>query len=163
MMVGFSVNLPDCRAYEQVSPTEKDGGSGGVLVFGTLIPEDQRLPFQSTADGSAITYPGEPFFDVRSRGTSQSEEFAQYTSMRSSNGWNTTLGDSLNPEAVPVPVLPPSAEEEPRAKVLEETPTARRSSSSTKNTDPASHQTQTPPKANQIFTNITSQTKNLST
>jgi hypothetical protein len=116
-----SLNLSDCRAYEQVSPTDKDGGSGGVIVFGTLIQETKKLPFQSTADGSAITYPGEPFFDIPPRDAGQNE-LAQYTSVRSSNAWSTTVGDTLTPEIVPVPVLPPSAEEEPRAKVLEETP-----------------------------------------
>jgi hypothetical protein len=120
-MVGFSINLPDCRAYEQVSPTDKDGGSGGVIVFGTPNQEDLELPFQSTADGSAITYPGEPFFDIPPRDAGQNG-LAQYTSVRSSDGWSTTVGDTLSPEVVPVPVLPPSAEEEPRAKVLEETP-----------------------------------------
>jgi hypothetical protein len=120
-MVGFAANLPDCRAYEQVSPTKKDGGSGGVIVFGTLNQEAKRLPFQSTADGSAITYPGEPFFDIPPRDAGQNE-LAQYTSVRSSDAWNTTVGDTLSPEVVPVPVLPPSAGEEPRAKVLEETP-----------------------------------------
>jgi hypothetical protein len=119
-MVGYSANLPDCRAYEQVSPTEKEGGSGGVLVFGTLTQADKRLPFQATADGSAITYPGEPFFDVPSREAGR-EEFAQYTSIRSSGIWSTTLGDTPPLEGAPVPLLP-SVTEGTSPQVLEETP-----------------------------------------
>jgi hypothetical protein len=120
-MVGFSASLPDCRAYEQVSPVEKDGGSGGVLVFGSLIQEVDRLPFQSTADGSSITYPGEPFFGIRSIKAGFPDLLTQYTSVRSSGIWSTKVGDMLNLEDVPAPRVPASAEEEPRAKVVEET------------------------------------------
>jgi hypothetical protein len=125
-MVGFSANLPDCRAYEQVSPAEKDGGSGGVLNFD--YPEQAFVraaggrPMQALADGSEITYTGEPFFDVQRKGTGE-PEYEQYTSSRLASEWETKTGDTLPLETAPVPVLPSFAEEQPGAQVLEETPT----------------------------------------
>jgi hypothetical protein len=115
-----SLNLPDCRAYEQVSPASKDGGSGEVLTFGTAGQAAKQLPMQSLADGSAITYPGEPAFDVPPRNAVQ-EELSQYTSVRSSSGWGTADGNTLTPESVPTATLPAVAEGT-GAQVLEETP-----------------------------------------
>lgn len=132
LRTGPSANLPDCRAYEQVSPAEKDGGSGGVLNYDypgqatSERPVQSGHPMQSVPDGSAITYTGEPFFNVEAKGDGSSEEddkfFELYTSRRSSSGWSTVNGDTLPPEEAPVPVLPSSAEETPHANVLEETP-----------------------------------------
>jgi hypothetical protein len=134
LRTGPSAGLPDCRAYERVSPAEKDGGSGGVLNFDWLgqatsgQPVQSGHPMQSTPDGSAITYTGEPFFNVISKGEGAAENedaskfWEEYTSKRSSDGWSTVNGDTLPAEEAPVPVLPPSAEETPRATVLEETP-----------------------------------------
>jgi hypothetical protein len=132
LRTGPSAGLPDCRAYEQVSPVEKDGGSGGVLNFDwpgqatSQAPVQSGNPMQSLPDGSAITYTGEPFFNVKSKGNGSSEEddkfFEEYTSRRSSGGWGTANGDTLPAEEAPVPVLPPAVEEAPRATVVEETP-----------------------------------------
>jgi hypothetical protein len=119
-MVGYSANLPDCRAYEQVSPVKKDGGSGGALVFGGFLQENKKLPFQSVGNGSAVVYPGEPSFMVPPR-DEEIEEFAQYTSVRSSDAWSTTVGDTLTPETVPTVILP-SVSEGSNPQVLEETP-----------------------------------------
>jgi hypothetical protein len=116
-----SASLPDCRAYEQVSPAEKDGGSGGVLPFGSMHQENKRLPFRSVGDGSAITYPGEPFYEVKSKLFEAGEEFEQYSSSRSNGAWSTVTGNTLMPEAVPTPLLPAVAEGT-GAKILEETP-----------------------------------------
>jgi hypothetical protein len=118
-MVGFSGNLPDCRAYEQVSPVEKDGGSGGVLNFD--YPNQTFEPMEALADGSEITYTGEPFFDVQRKEAGE-VLYGQYTSSRSASGWGTQTGDALPLEIAPAPALPPFAEEQPRASVLEETP-----------------------------------------
>jgi hypothetical protein len=113
-LAGYSANLPDCRAYEQVSPTDKEGGSGGVLPGALSLP-----------DGSAITYPGEPFAHALPKTFHENPTFETYTSVRSSSGWSTVNGDTLRPEEAPVPLLPsyvpPSG-----AQVLEETPNGSR-------------------------------------
>jgi hypothetical protein len=130
-MVGFNANLPDCRAYEQVSPVEKDGGSGGVLNFD--YPNQVFLvtggfggrPMQTLSDGSKITYAGEPFFDVQRKEAGE-VLFGQYTSSRSASGWETQTADTLPLETAPVPVLPSAAETSVQfvedAQVVEETP-----------------------------------------
>jgi hypothetical protein len=73
----------------------------------------------STAEGLAVTYPGEPFFDAKLH--VENKTFEQYTSMRSPGGWRTETGETLNPEIVPTPVLP-SVAEGSNPTVLEETP-----------------------------------------
>jgi hypothetical protein len=75
---------------------------------------------QSLADGSSITYPGEPFFQVKEKRSSE-PKFEQYTSVRSADGWSTEIGDTLGSEEVPAPVLPPAAEGT-NPKIVEETP-----------------------------------------
>jgi hypothetical protein len=49
---GPSVALPDCRAYEQVSPVEK-GGYDGISRLPTI-----QYPAQSSANGQAVAYQG---------------------------------------------------------------------------------------------------------
>jgi hypothetical protein len=112
----YNLGLPDCRAHEQVSPAEKDGSSGGVLNFDyheQAGPEGTPgTPMQALADGSAITYTGEPFYNVKPGVFIGGVE--QYTSVRSASGWGTVNGDTLSlkeaPTEAPVPVLPTIAE-----------------------------------------------------
>jgi hypothetical protein len=89
-----SMRLPDCRAYELVSPAEKTGGVGDVLAFeyGHQEPHPMQSTANPTVEGSAMTYNGEPFFQPKSGGLDQ------YTSIRGAGGWST------------VNVTPPNAE-----------------------------------------------------
>jgi hypothetical protein len=77
-----SLQLPDCRAYEIVSPAGKTGGIGDVLAREALGQE--LRPMQATADGEAITYNGEAFLE------SPAGTINQYVSSRTPSGWDTT-------------------------------------------------------------------------
>jgi hypothetical protein len=89
------LGLPDGRAYELVSPAQKQGGEvfpaenrissclGECKPPGALI--NSVFPMQSTSDGDAVSYMGYPF--------SQNEGaavFNSYISRRSATGWQTT-------------------------------------------------------------------------
>jgi DNA-binding beta-propeller fold protein YncE len=87
-------NLPDNRAYELVSPTLKSGGE----VF-PLQPERsscgieckpgveaQFFPRQSTPDGEAVVYEGQPFSI-----TEGANVYNEYISKRTATGWQTTI------------------------------------------------------------------------
>jgi hypothetical protein len=77
-----SAQLPDCRAYELVSPAGKSGGIGDVL---NREWAGQYLnPMQATSDGEAITYNGEAFSQARAG------HVDQYVSTRTASGWSTT-------------------------------------------------------------------------
>jgi DNA-binding beta-propeller fold protein YncE len=83
---------PDGRAYELVSPPEKQGGEvfpsspevascGGECKPGKFA---QRFPLQSTPDGKAIVYEGSPFST-----TEGAPVYDQYRSERTQSGWRT--------------------------------------------------------------------------
>ena len=89
-----AAGLSDGRAYELVSPIDKNGGQvfpsePGVssCVFRECKPGGAytRFPRQSTADGEAIVYEGSPF---SSGGGAIIEN--EYLSRRTSAGWQTT-------------------------------------------------------------------------
>lgn len=73
--------IPDGRGYEQVSPTDKTGGAGGVLPLINLYQLDG--PLQASPGGEAITYLGEAFYEPGVGGVNQ------YRSGRQSSGWGT--------------------------------------------------------------------------
>jgi hypothetical protein len=78
-----STSLPDCRAYEMVSPVDKDGVNIGNL--NTPTPN-----FQSTPDGNAIAYEAAGGFGDAPAGRQQ----AFYDGVRGGEGWIT---HSLDP------------------------------------------------------------------
>jgi hypothetical protein len=89
-----SPNLPDNRAYELVSPTLKSGGEvfplspgkgscGGECKPGAL---SQAFPKQSSPDGEAVVYEGQPFSI-----TEGANIYDEYISKRTSSGWQTTI------------------------------------------------------------------------
>ncbi|MBA3867081.1 MAG: fibronectin type III domain-containing protein [Solirubrobacterales bacterium] len=97
--------LPDGRAYELVSPAEKEGGevipgevSRNALGVGCFEPgHDECLPgvslapkrpLQTSADGNAVVFFGQPFSASSSSGTNE------YRSVRTAQGWATV---SLSP------------------------------------------------------------------
>lgn len=81
---GLGASLPDCRAYEQVSPQEKNGGG----VDGGLSFETQNAPDQAALDGESVTYGSQtPFSGADPLSGLPSN---QYLSQRTPNGWVTT-------------------------------------------------------------------------
>jgi hypothetical protein len=91
--IGPGASLPDCRAYEMVSPPDKNGGEvdGGIDKGALVAPE------QAAADGEAVTYASASAFigtDTKSAVGS-----SQYLSTRGASGWSTR-------EVVPTQQLP---------------------------------------------------------
>ncbi|HXB66156.1 MAG TPA: hypothetical protein VNV42_14900 [Solirubrobacteraceae bacterium] len=80
---GPGANLPDCRAYELVSPPNKNGGQ----VDGGFSIESEPGPNQAAADGEAITYGSETTFTEADPGSSLTT--TQYMSVRGPDGWST--------------------------------------------------------------------------
>lgn len=80
---GPGAYLPDCRAYEQVSPQEKNGGS----VDGGLSFETNLAPDQAAINGESITYGSQtPFSGADPLSGLPSN---QYLSRRTPSGWVT--------------------------------------------------------------------------
>jgi hypothetical protein len=80
---GLGANLPDCRAYEQVSPQEKNGGG----VDGGLALETPTAPDQAAFNGESITYGSQTAF----AGAEPLSALVttQYLSRRTPSGWTT--------------------------------------------------------------------------
>jgi hypothetical protein len=79
---GASSALPDCRAYEIVSPVDKNGGD--VLTLLTELNFNARLD-QSAVSGEAITFSSyRAFAGAQSGGWS-----TQYLARRGADGWST--------------------------------------------------------------------------
>jgi hypothetical protein len=80
---GPSASLPDCRAYEMVSPIDKNGGDIASFLG---VDGDPRASYnQSSITGEKITYSsGTPFGDTVAGRNSN-----QYLATRTSSGWQT--------------------------------------------------------------------------
>jgi hypothetical protein len=92
---GDRPGLPDGRAYELVSPVQKNGGEvfpaqpniGSCGIFSCKPPGTffQKVdPMQSSPDGDAVSYMGFPF------STTEGAVFNSYVSRRTAAGWQTT-------------------------------------------------------------------------
>jgi hypothetical protein len=83
LRTGPGANLPDCRAYEVVSPPQKNGGE----VDGGLEVETIPAPQQAAPNGEAITYGAQtPFPEA---GPLAAPPTLQYLSRRTPAGWTT--------------------------------------------------------------------------
>lgn len=94
---GASALLTDCRAYEMVSPVNKEGGE----IFALLTAENFRASLdQSAASGERMTYS-----TFRAFGNAQASPYSgQYVASRGTAGWSNTpispsRGHSLGPGA----------------------------------------------------------------
>jgi hypothetical protein len=76
LRTGYSASLPDCRAYEQVSPVDKNGGGVGPFL--------RRLP--SSVDGNRVAYfSSQPFAGVQGA----ADLTLSYVASRGAGGWST--------------------------------------------------------------------------
>jgi WD40-like Beta Propeller Repeat len=80
---GPSSALPDCRAYEMVSPVDKNGE--GIIVRGNLSGEDDAY-IQATPDGGKITYSSAASFGDQL----SSLYYNQYIAARGAASWATS-------------------------------------------------------------------------
>ena len=79
----FSAALPDCRAYEMVSPLDKNNGD--IVVLGEFTTGLPATIYQSSTSGERLT-----FGAVRAFGDVQSAPWtSQYLSARGPQGWNS--------------------------------------------------------------------------
>ena len=79
---GLGAQLPDCRAYEMVSPVDKEGAD--IRVAGTTIFRPASL-YKSASSGDRFT-----FSAFRSFGDAESTPYSsQYLATRGVDGWGT--------------------------------------------------------------------------
>jgi hypothetical protein len=80
---GPAARLPDCRAYEMVSPVDKNGADISVLLN---TPSDLAGFDQARPDGEALTYSA-----YRAFGDAVSSPYtSQYIAARGAGGWQST-------------------------------------------------------------------------
>jgi len=93
---GRAADLPDCRAYEMVSPLDKEGGEIFVLQTPPLTP---AVLSQSSADGERFVYGSYRAFG----GADSAPYTSQYVAARGESGW---ASHSILPPRTRVVVAP---------------------------------------------------------
>ena len=91
-----SAPLPDCRAYEMVSPVDK----GGNDVFSPVLPSTLTLA-EGAADGQRVTFSSLGSF----AGAEAAPAVNQYLSLRTANGWSAR---SISPPRANPALEPPN-------------------------------------------------------
>jgi Tol biopolymer transport system component len=96
LRTGLSANLPDCRAYEMVSPVDKNDGAvlGGPGLW------------ESSLDGSKVAYESsQAFADSQTSAATQEGDF--YIATRGASGWSShaLLPPQAANQGTPVPVI----------------------------------------------------------
>ena len=94
---GPAASLPDCRAYEMVSPAEKNGGD--VAPVDSF--DSRGMPGQSSLDGEDLAFGSKSSF----AGPVSSNKRNQYIARRGAGGWNT---EAIAPPLETPGVLNPS-------------------------------------------------------
>lgn len=85
LRVGLSANLPDCRAYEMVSPLDKNGGNAQALPPAESTDGIYTSFKQSSFDGEKLTYTSGTAFGDAVAGAWAN----QYIATRDIDGWTT--------------------------------------------------------------------------
>src|SRR5205085_10405699 len=80
--IGSSAPLPECRAFEMVSPVDKNGGDIATQKSIKGFPASLDV---SATDGETVTYSSSTAF----AGASSSPFVSQYIADRTSSGWNS--------------------------------------------------------------------------
>jgi hypothetical protein len=96
--LGLSAALPDCRAYEMVSPAQKEGGdiAPGAEPSFSYVQDDPTLA-EASADGGRVT-----FSSLRAFANPLAAPLiSQYMAVRGEDGWST---QSISPPRSSVPI-----------------------------------------------------------
>ena len=83
-------SVPDGRAYEMVTPVEKNGGEVSFDLTGGVSAVYAGIPAASSTDGSKVTYGSVTAFP----GSTSAQPTSQYISARGAGGWST---QAINP------------------------------------------------------------------
>src|SRR6188474_200752 len=95
---GPSGALPDCRAYEMVSPVDKEGGEAALWIFRNSARPDEIEIDQAAPSGDRFTYTSSTAF-----ADSESAGFvSQYLAKRLASGW---VSKGISPPRTFTPVL----------------------------------------------------------
>jgi len=93
---GDGALLPDCRAYEMVSPVDKNGGD--------IRPPREFSYIQASADGSRITYTAVPSFGDQPSNKIYNQYLASRVGGWGNHGINAPLGKHLTDEGIFYPI-----------------------------------------------------------